>query len=74
MLREDTEALVQFLFFLLGSNVETSFNPLNAELNPICHLVALVGAHHILHVSRKRVNVVKISVGKKILFVWVGGA
>ena len=29
---------------------------LNAELNPICHLVALLGAHHILHVGRIRVN------------------
>jgi len=34
-----------------------SFNPLNAELNPICHLLALLGAHYILHVSRLRVNV-----------------
>jgi len=31
-------------------------NPLNAELNPVCHLLALLGAHHILHVSRIRVN------------------
>jgi hypothetical protein len=31
-------------------------NPSNAELNPICHLLALLGAHHILHVSRIRVN------------------
>ena len=31
-------------------------NPLNAELNPICHLLALLGAHHILHVSGLRVN------------------
>ena len=31
-----------------------SFNPLNAEL--ICHLPALLGVHHILHVSRLRVN------------------
>jgi hypothetical protein len=31
-----------------------AINPLNAELNPICHLVALVGAHSILHVSRIR--------------------
>ena len=30
--------------------------PLNAELNPICHLLALLGAHHILHVSRIRTN------------------
>jgi hypothetical protein len=33
-------------------------NPLNAELNAICHLLALLGAHHILHVSRVRVNMV----------------
>jgi len=31
-------------------------NPLNAELNPICHLLALLGAHHILHISRIRVK------------------
>jgi hypothetical protein len=31
-------------------------NPLNAELNPICHLLALLGAHHIFNVSRIRVN------------------
>jgi len=31
-------------------------NPLNAELNPICCLLALLGAHHIFHVSRIRVN------------------
>ena len=34
-----------------------AFNPLNAKLNPICHLLALLGAHHILHVSRIRVKV-----------------
>ena len=32
------------------------FNSLSAELNPICHLLALLD-HHILHVSRIRVNV-----------------
>ena len=34
-----------------------AFNSLNADLNPICHLLALLGAHHILHVSRIRVKV-----------------
>jgi hypothetical protein len=29
---------------------------LKAELNPICHFLALLGAHHILHVSRIRVK------------------
>ena len=31
-------------------------NPLNPELNPICYLPALLGAHHFLHVSRIRVK------------------
>jgi len=31
-------------------------NPLKAELNPICHLLVLLGAHHILHISSIRVK------------------
>ena len=30
----------------------SNINPLNAELNPICHLLALLGVHLFLHVSR----------------------
>jgi hypothetical protein len=30
------------------------FNPVKAESKPICPLLALLGAHHILHVSRIR--------------------
>jgi hypothetical protein len=36
---------------------DKTINPLNAELNPICHLLALLGAHHIFHVSGLSVNV-----------------
>jgi len=36
-----------FAFFIFV----TAINPLNAELNPICYLLALL-AHHFLHVSR----------------------
>jgi hypothetical protein len=43
-----------FVVELLGRN--EIINPLNAELNPICYLLALFGARHILHVSRIRVN------------------
>jgi len=32
-------------------NIKMDINPLNAELNPICHLLTLLGAHHIFHVS-----------------------
>ena len=31
-------------------------NPLNPELNPICYMLALLGDHHFLHVSRIRVK------------------
>ena len=34
------------------NNNSVGVNPLNAQLNPICHLLALFGADHILHVSR----------------------
>ena len=34
----------------------TVISLLNAELNPICHLLALLGAHPILHISRIRVK------------------
>jgi hypothetical protein len=45
---------------------EDNINPLNAESNPICHLLALLGAHLILHVSR-------ISVKKNLQEVGCGG-
>jgi len=32
------------------------FKPLNSELNPTCHLVALLGADHILRDSELRAN------------------
>jgi hypothetical protein len=39
-----------------GKESSGCINPLNAELNPIRHLLALVGARHIVHVSRIRVK------------------
>jgi hypothetical protein len=42
--------------FLVKFPLISYFNPVNAELNPICHLLALLGAHHILHISRIRVK------------------
>ena len=46
-----------FIIRLLNpTNPPQYINTLNAELNPVCHLLALLGAHHILHVSGIRVN------------------
>jgi len=50
----------------VSSHYETDiFNHLNTELNPICHLLALLEAHHILHVSRIRVNYLLITLIQK---------
>jgi len=38
----------------------TYINPLKPELNPICCLLALLGAHHFLHVSRIRVKLLTL--------------
>ena len=43
----------------VDDRISRCINPLNAELNPIRHLLALVGARHIVHVSRIRVNSAK---------------
>jgi len=36
------------------------FNPLKPKLNTICYLLALLGAHHFLHVSRIRVKLLTL--------------
>jgi hypothetical protein len=38
------------------NEVVFDINSLNAKLNPICHLLALLGAHRILQISRIRFN------------------
>jgi len=47
----------------------SSFTPLNAELNPICYLLALL-PHHFLHVSRIRVKSLTI----RLLMSYIYGA
>jgi len=42
------------VFRIMSGN--SQLNPLNAELNPICYLLALLGPHHFLHGSRIRVK------------------
>ena len=45
-----------FVVYSAAISVSSLFNPLNPELNPICYLLALLGTHHFLHVSRIRVK------------------
>ena len=44
------------LCFILSYLREVLLNPLNTELNSICYLLALLGAHHFLQVSSIRVK------------------
>ena len=48
-----------------------SFNPLNAELNPICHLLALLGVHHFLHVSRIRVKSLTLRLLMSYIYIYI---
>jgi len=41
---------------MVCTKINLGWKRLNAKLNPICHLLALLGAHHILRVSRMRVK------------------
>ena len=41
---------------LYNADYVLAFNRLNAELNPTCHLLTLLGAHHTFHASGLRVK------------------
>ena len=47
-----------------------SINPLNAELNPICYLLALL-AHNFLHVSRIRVKSLTIRLLMSYIYIYM---
>ena len=56
--RTNYKCLLKLATWLYGSETQDStiLNRLKPELNPICYLLALLGAHHFLHVSRIRVK------------------
>ena len=47
-----------------------NFNPLNAELNPISYLLALL-AHHFLHVSRMRVKSLTLRLLMSYIYIYI---
>ena len=48
-----------------------SINPLNAELNPICYFLALLGAHYFLHVSRIRVKSLTLRLLTSYIYIYI---
>ena len=49
----------------------TEFNSLNPELNPICYLLALLGARHFLHVSRIRVKSLTLRLLMSYIYIYI---
>ena len=54
----------------LCGRVSLLFNPLNAELNPICYLLALL-AYHFLHVSRIRVKLLVLRLLMSYIYIYI---
>ena len=50
---------------------QKTFNPLNPELNPICYLLALLGAPHFLHVSRIRVKLLTFRLLMSYIYIYI---
>ena len=48
-----------------------TFNTLNPELNRICYLLALLGAHHFLHVSRIRVKLLTFRLLMSYIYIYM---
>ena len=64
----DIRSVLKCLGYCDSTNIDLKYicgigvvlNLLNAELNPICHLLALLGVHHFLHVSRISVKLLTL--------------
>jgi hypothetical protein len=59
-----------FIFYCKVVSRTLLFNPLNAELNPICYLLALL-AHHFLHVSRIRVKLLTLMLLINVIYIYI---
>jgi hypothetical protein len=51
-----TEWQTTTCFVAILQHKKVKFNPLNAELKPICHLPVLLGAPYIYNLSRLRIK------------------
>ena len=47
------------------------FSPLKPELNPICYLLALLGAHHFLHISRTGVKLLTFRLLMSYIYIYI---
>jgi hypothetical protein len=64
---------VRFVLAISKTSLQTVrvVNPLNAELNPICYLLALLGAHHFLHISRIRIKSLTLRLLLSYIYIYI---
>jgi hypothetical protein len=55
-LQKFVQSVSQNSYISVSEHFSRLVKPLNAKLNPICHLLALLGAHFIFHVNGIRVK------------------
>ena len=63
-------AQAKLQFGVKGTNQNT-INPLKAELNPICQLLALLGVRHFLHVSMIRVKSLTLRLLMSYIYIYI---
>ena len=68
-----THLFIYHLHYVLLPN-DADFNTLNPELNPICYLLALLGAHHFLRVSRIMVKLLTFRLLMSYIYIYIYGA
>ena len=56
---------------LLSLYLGCLFNPLKPELNPVFYLLALLGAHHFLHVSGRRVKSLNLRLLMSYIYIYM---
>ena len=67
-----TFVFADYAFLLERANpCHVLINPLNPELNPICYLLALLGAHHFVHVSRIRVKLLTFRLLMSYIYIYM---
>ena len=62
--------LCQRAVWKVQGEVQRIINPLNPELNPICYLLALLGANHFLHVSRIMAKSLTLRLLMSYIYIW----
>jgi len=63
--------IMEYISHYTDDTPKRALNPLNAKLNPICYFLALLWAHHFLHVSRIRVKSLNFRLLMSFIYIYI---